>query len=72
LASVHWELTARGIKIETKDDIRRRIGRSPGKGDAIVLAWSEGATAAKRLDLRSRPLQIEGISGYNPKTGQYG
>jgi hypothetical protein len=38
LASVHWEMTARGIKIEAKDDIRRRIGRSPGKGDAIVLA----------------------------------
>jgi hypothetical protein len=72
LASVHWELTARGIKIEAKDDIRWRIGRSPGKGDAIVLAWSEGARAAKRLDLRSRPLQIEGIAGYNPKTGQYG
>lgn len=48
LASARWELTARGIKIEAKDDIKDRIGRSPGKGDAVVMALSEGASAIKR------------------------
>ena len=35
LAAPHWELTARGIKLEPKDDIRKRFGRSPSKGDAV-------------------------------------
>src|SRR5437764_10847159 len=25
---------------------RERLGRSPGKGDAVVMAWSEGNAAA--------------------------
>ena len=48
LASPHWELKARGIQLESKEDIRARIGRSPGKGDAVVMAWSEGNKAAMR------------------------
>tara|TARA_R110002074_G_C12558458_1_gene667626 strand:- start:22714 stop:24309 length:1596 start_codon:yes stop_codon:yes gene_type:complete len=37
------------IQIEAKEDIRKRIGRSPGKGDAVVMALSEGTKANKRL-----------------------
>lgn len=48
LAAPHWELTARGIKIEAKEDIKKRIGRSPGKGDAVVMALTEGNAAIKR------------------------
>lgn len=48
LLSVRWELTQRGIKLESKDDIRDRIGRSPGKGDAAVMCLSEGDLAVKR------------------------
>lgn len=33
-----WEPTVRGIKLESKDDIKTRIGRSPDRGDAVVLA----------------------------------
>jgi len=32
--------------LESKEDIRKRLGRSPGKGDAVVMAWSEGNRAA--------------------------
>jgi hypothetical protein len=39
----------RGIKIENKDEIRKRLGRSPDDGDAIVMCLSEGARAAARL-----------------------
>jgi hypothetical protein len=39
LCSPMWELTPRGIKIESKDEIRKRLSRSPDKGDAVVLAW---------------------------------
>jgi hypothetical protein len=34
LAAPRWELTARGIKIEDKDEIKKRLGRSPDDGDA--------------------------------------
>lgn len=39
LCAPRWELTARGIKIESKDDIITRIGRSPDKGDSCVYAF---------------------------------
>jgi hypothetical protein len=45
LAAPRWQLTARGIKIEDKDEIRKRLGRSPDEGDAIVMCLSEGARA---------------------------
>jgi hypothetical protein len=48
LAAPTYEVTARGILIEDKDKIRKRIGRSPGKGDAVVMCWSEGQLAVKR------------------------
>jgi hypothetical protein len=40
------KLTARGILIESKEEIRKRLGRSTGKGDAVAMAWSEGNKAA--------------------------
>jgi hypothetical protein len=46
LAAPHWELKAKGIQLESKDEIRSRLGRSPGKGDAVVMAFSEGNRAA--------------------------
>lgn len=48
LLAPHWELTRHGIKIESKDDIRERIGRSPGKGDSAVMCLAEGDRAIKR------------------------
>ena len=53
LAAPRWELTARGIKIEDKDEIRKRLGRSPDEGDAIVMCLSEGARAVA-AELRRR------------------
>jgi hypothetical protein len=31
------------IKIERKEDLKKRLGRSPDKGDAIVMAWYDGS-----------------------------
>ena len=33
-----WKQTAGGIQIEAKDEIAKRIGRSPDRGDAVCLA----------------------------------
>ncbi|MDE1145625.1 MAG: terminase family protein [Azospirillaceae bacterium] len=43
LVAPRWKMTARGIQIEAKDDIKARIGRSPDKGDALVLAHAQPA-----------------------------
>jgi hypothetical protein len=38
LTAPRWKLTTSGILIESKEDIMKRIGRSPDCGDAVVLA----------------------------------
>lgn len=57
LTAPRWDLTSRGIQVEpkivTKDGkviggIRKRLGRSTGKGDAVVMALSPGNRAVKR------------------------
>lgn len=48
LASYRWQLKSNGILIESKDEIRDRIGRSPDKGDAVTMCLSEGNAAIKR------------------------
>lgn len=38
LSSVHYSTDKKGrIKVESKDEIRARLGRSPDRGDAVVL-----------------------------------
>jgi Terminase large subunit, T4likevirus-type, N-terminal len=48
LAAPRWQLTSRGIQIEDKNEIRKRLGRSPDEGDAIVQALEPGRVAAAR------------------------
>jgi hypothetical protein len=31
------------VLLESKDEIRKRIGRSPDRADAVVLAWYAGS-----------------------------
>lgn len=57
LAAPSWKLTTRGILLESKEELRKRLGRSPGKGDAVVMCLSEGTRAA----MRSRSI------GHTPK-----
>lgn len=45
LAAPTWKLTPGGILIEDKAAIRSRLGRSPDKADAVVLAWSHGESS---------------------------
>lgn len=42
LTVLTWEVTARGIKVLEKDEVKKILGRSPDKGDATVLAWAAG------------------------------
>lgn len=45
LCAPRYKKTARGILVETKDEIRSRIGRSPDKGDSAVYALAEPQAA---------------------------
>jgi len=38
LCSARWMMRVTGIQVESKDDIKERLGRSPDAGDAVVLA----------------------------------
>jgi len=38
LAAPRWEMSVRGITLESKKSIRKRLRRSPNKADAVVLA----------------------------------
>lgn len=40
LCAPRWEATPRGIKVESKDEVKARLGRSPDHGDSLLLAAS--------------------------------
>lgn len=61
LTTPRWKLTSAGILIESKDDIRKRLGRSPDKGDAVTMAWSEGESSV------SARIRVHSNSGSQPK-----
>lgn len=65
LCSPHWKLTPRGIQIESKDEIRKRLGRSPDRADAVVLAWVT-ASESNQVQSSSRNfLQRKAVLGYS-------
>jgi hypothetical protein len=48
LVAPRYRLTARGIQVEDKADIKRRLGRSSDRGDAVVLAGMRTALCRDR------------------------
>jgi hypothetical protein len=56
LAAARWKLTPRGIQVESKVDIVKRLGRSPDRADAVALALCEG----RRLRDRRPAVQPSG------------
>lgn len=44
LVAPKWKVTSAGrIQVESKDEIKKRLGRSPDDGDAVVMAFWPGA-----------------------------
>lgn len=50
LCAPRWSSQTRGIKIEEKKEIKKRLGRSPDSGDAVVLAWAPSYNANDLID----------------------
>lgn len=46
-----FEITPRGIQVEPKEKVCERLGRSTDKGDAVVMAWYDGARAMTHAPL---------------------
>lgn len=46
LTAPTYEVGPRGVKIISKEDICKELGRSTDKGDAVVMAWYKGAKRA--------------------------
>ena len=40
LCAPRWSYTPSGVLVESKDDIKERIGRSPDSGDSVIMSWS--------------------------------
>ena len=50
LTAPHWKVTGAGrIQVESKDEIRARLGRSTDDGDAVVMAFEPRDPEALRL-----------------------
>ena len=47
LTAPRWSMTARGIQVEDKEAVKKRIGRSPDSGDAVVLALPTATLSGK-------------------------
>jgi hypothetical protein len=44
LCAPRWSMQTNGIKIEAKEDIKKRIGRSPDSADAVVISYGGAPT----------------------------
>lgn len=42
LTAPTFELTSQGFKVETKESVREKLGRSPDRGDAVIMSWWAG------------------------------
>lgn len=56
------------IQIESKEQIRKRLGRSPDKADAVVMAWLYGSERAEQR-LRQEDMQARANVGYERAKG---
>jgi hypothetical protein len=63
LASLRWEAVRigdrLGIKVEKKTDIKQRLGRSPDRGEAVIMCLAPGDKAILRDFKRVKPLQAK-------------
>ena len=59
LATPTFEMKTSGIQIESKEQIKKRLGRSPDRGDAVVMCLDPGNRAVQRqINSRRTPGKI--------------
>ena len=45
LCSARYKLTTAGVQVEEKEEIKKRLGRSPDKGESIILSNYTGGAS---------------------------
>ena len=60
LAAPIWRLRGQAILIESKDDVRKRLGASTDDADAVILAWHRRESALAR----ARPAPVAAINTF--------
>lgn len=68
LTALTFEVTPRGIKVVSKEDVCDELGRSTDKGDAVIMAWYDGARAMTHAGIWTKEM---GRAGKTP-TVNYG
>lgn len=63
LTAPTFEVTPRGIKVESKEHVCDRLGRSTDEGDAVVMAWYDGARAMTHAQIWTKEM---GRAGRTP------
>lgn len=64
LAAPKWEVKPGGIKVEAKEDVEERLGRSTDRGDAVVMALPQLVPKLAEQKRGKRPPKAN--SGYSP------
>jgi hypothetical protein len=56
MTAIRWKMSAGGVQIEEKAEVKSRIGRSPDRSDAVVMAhFAKGKTNNQRLGISAMP-----------------
>ena len=63
LTAPSFEIGPRGIQVEAKEKVVKRLGRSTDRGDAVVMAWANGDKHVEP----GRPLRQQNQFGRVPK-----
>lgn len=75
LTAPTFDLTSKGFKVEPKDDVRDRLGRSPDRGDAVIMAWWSGPkgiapTHPAQINRKSSGIMRKVIMGHTKQRGK--
>lgn len=63
LTAPTFDITPNGYRAESKEDVCERLGRSTDKGDAVVMAWYDGARAMTHAQIWTKEM---GRAGRTP------
>lgn len=55
LCAPRWVMQTNGIKIESKEEIKKRLGRSPDCSDGVVLAKAQGIIPLPKSQPKQKP-----------------
>lgn len=71
LVAPRWKMTSSGrIQLEGKEEIRRRLGRSPDVGDAVAMAFTiRSGPGPSGLDVDMAPVAMDSLFARDPAWG---